>query len=101
MVFSVSLIGDASIPGENNCWDAQYHTYKYFPKENNKTILWKEGANKLNYFQSEVRKRLEQGIMLMYLLQLNRYALENELITNDIYRKMEVSIRQKYGSNFA
>ena len=55
----------------------------------------------MNYFQSEVRKRLEQGIMLMYLLQLNRYALENELITNDIYRKMEVSIRQKYGSNFA
>lgn len=48
----------------------------------------------------EGRKRMEQGVMLAYLLQLNRYALEKELITEDIYRKMEIGIRQQYGLNF-
>ena len=48
----------------------------------------------------EGRERLEQGVMLAYLLQLNRYALEKELITKEIYRKMEISMIQKYGTNF-
>lgn len=47
----------------------------------------------------EGRKRMEQGILLAYLLQLNRYALEKELITNEIYKKMEISMIQKYGMN--
>lgn len=46
---------------------------------------------------SEGRKRMEQGVMLAYLLQLNRYALEKELITKEIYKKMEISMIQKYG----
>ena len=45
----------------------------------------------------EGRRRMEQGVMLAYLLQLNRYALEKELITKEIYRKMEISMVQKYG----
>lgn len=48
----------------------------------------------------EGRKQMEQGVMLAYLLQLNRYALEKELITEDIYRKMEISIRKQYAMNF-
>ena len=38
----------------------------------------------------EGRRRMEQEVMLAYLLQLNRYALENELITKEIYKKMEI-----------
>lgn len=48
----------------------------------------------------EGRKQIEQRIMLAYLLRLNRFALEKELIPEEIYRKMEVSIRRRYGSNF-
>lgn len=47
----------------------------------------------------EGRKQLEQGVMLAYLLQLNRYALERELITKEIYKKMEISMLQKYKMN--
>lgn len=46
---------------------------------------------------SEGREKLEQGVMLAYLLQLNRYALQKGLITKEIYKKMEISMRQKYG----
>ena len=48
----------------------------------------------------EGHKRMEQKLMLAYLLQLNRYALENELITKEIYKKMEISMIEKYGMNF-
>ncbi len=48
----------------------------------------------------EGRKRMEQGVMLAYLLQLNRYALEKELISKEIYKKMEINMIQKYGMNF-
>ena len=44
----------------------------------------------------EGRKVMEQGITQAILLRLNRYALENGLITEEIYRKMEVSIRVDY-----
>ena len=43
----------------------------------------------------EGRRRMEQEVMLAYLLQLNRYAVENELITKEIYKKMESSMIQK------
>ena len=49
----------------------------------------------------EGRRRMEQEVMLAYLLQLNRYALENELITKEIYKRMEISIIQKYGTKFS
>ena len=49
---------------------------------------------------TEGRKRLEQGIMLTYLLQLNRYAFEKGLITKEIYKKMEISMIEKYGTHF-
>ena len=49
----------------------------------------------------EGRRRMEQEVMLAYLLQLNRYALENELITKEIYKKMEISMIQKYGTKFS
>ena len=42
------------------------------------------GESKLAPASFEGRKRMEQGILLAYLLQLNRYALEKELITNEI-----------------
>lgn|GEM_PF-3055172 len=41
---------------------------------------------------------MEQGVLLAYLLQLNRYALKNELITEETYRKIEISMIQKYGT---
>lgn len=44
----------------------------------------------------EGRRAMERGITQAILLRLNRYAFENELITEDIYRKMEVSIRVDY-----
>ena len=44
----------------------------------------------------EGRKIMERGITQAILLRLNRYALENGLITDEIYRKMEVSIRVDY-----
>ena len=50
---------------------------------------------------SEGRRRMEQGVMLAYLLRLNRYALNNELITEEIYRKMEISMIQKYGTKLS
>lgn len=43
---------------------------------------------------------IEQGMMMAHLLQLNRFAREKELITEEIYRKMEVSIRKQYGLSF-
>ena len=49
----------------------------------------------------EGRRRMEQEVMLAYLLQLNRYALENELITKEIYKKMEISMIQKYGTKLS
>lgn len=50
---------------------------------------------------SEGRKRIEQSVMLFYLLQLNRYALKNGVITKEIYKRMEISIIQKYGTKFS
>lgn len=47
---------------------------------------------------SEGRKKTEQGVMLAYLLQLNRYALKKGLITKEIYREMEMSMIKKYGA---
>ena len=47
----------------------------------------------------EGRRRMEQEVMLAYLLQLNRYALENELITKEIYKKMEISMIQNTEQN--
>ena len=41
----------------------------------------------------EARRELGRGITQAYLCRLNRYALEAGLITDEIYRKMEVSIR--------
>lgn len=46
---------------------------------------------------AEGRRQVEQGVMMARLLQLNRFAREKELITEEIYRKMEVSIRRQYG----
>lgn len=60
----------------------------------------KGGISKLAPSSLEGRKCMEQGLMMAYLLQLNRFALEKELITEDIYRKMEVSIRKQYGLSF-
>lgn len=53
-------------------------------------------AIRLAQTSDEGRKVMEQGITQAILLRLNRYALENGLITEDIYRKMEVSIRVDY-----
>ena len=50
---------------------------------------------------SEGRKRIDQGIMLAYLLQLNRYALQKGLITEAVYREMEMSMMRKYSMRFS
>lgn len=54
------------------------------------------GGNTLAQTSEEGRRAMERGITQAILLSLNRYAFENELITEDIYRKMEVSIRVDY-----
>lgn len=41
---------------------------------------------------------MELAITQAYLLRLNRYALENGLISDEIYRKMEVSLRANYAN---
>lgn len=43
-----------------------------------------------------VRHELERGITQAKLLRLNRYALENDLISEDMFHKMEISIRMDY-----
>ena len=44
----------------------------------------------------EGRKMWENGITEAYLLRLNQYALEKELITEEIYRKMQINIKTSY-----
>ncbi|MBS6217935.1 MAG: hypothetical protein KH704_13575, partial [Clostridiales bacterium] len=34
-------------------------------------------------------------------LNINRYALKNGVITKEIYKRMEISIIQKYGTKFS
>lgn len=46
---------------------------------------------------SEGRKQLEQRVLLAYLLQLNRYALQKGLITIEIYKEIEKNMRLEYG----
>ena len=41
----------------------------------------------------EGRKRLEDGLMRAYLLRMNQCALENNLITPEIYQKIDTNIR--------
>lgn len=48
---------------------------------------------------SEGCKKTEQGVMLAYLLQLNRYALKKGLITKEIYRDMEINMMKQYGAS--
>ena len=45
----------------------------------------------------EGRKRLEDGLMQAYLLRMNQCALENKLITPEIYQKIDTNIRLQYG----
>ena len=45
----------------------------------------------------EGRKRLEDGLMRAYLLRMNQCALENNLITPEIYQKIDTNIRLQYG----
>lgn len=42
---------------------------------------------------------MEQRVMLTYLLQLNRYALQKGVITKETYHEMEQNMIQKYGMN--
>ena len=44
----------------------------------------------------EGREGVERKMMMFYLLQLNRYALKNELITEEIYRKIDSNIWIQY-----
>lgn len=54
------------------------------------TILGRRCAHKLDSISLEGRRRIEQRVMLVYLLQLNQYALENKLIAKEIYKRMEI-----------
>lgn len=47
----------------------------------------------------EMHRHMEQKMMLAYLLRLNQYALDKELITKEVYKKMEIAIIKKYGIN--
>ena len=47
----------------------------------------------------ELRKYMEQRVMLAYLLQLNRYALQKGIITKEAYHEMERSMIQEYSVN--
>ena len=46
----------------------------------------------------EGRKQLEDGLMQAYLLRMNQCALENNLITPEIYQKINTNIRLQYGT---
>lgn len=46
----------------------------------------------------EGRKRLEDGLMEAYLLRMNQCALESDLITPEIYQKINTNIRLQYGT---
>ena len=46
----------------------------------------------------EGRRRLEDGLMRAYLLRMNQCALENKLITPEIYQRIDTNIRLQYGS---
>ena len=46
----------------------------------------------------EGRQQLEDGLMQAYLLRMNQCALENNLITPEIYQKINTNIRLQYGT---
>lgn len=41
---------------------------------------------------------MEDGLMQAYLLRMNQCALENNLITPEIYQKINTNIRLQYGT---
>lgn len=53
----------------------------------------KTEAENLAQIPEVARQQLEQGMTQVYLSKLNRYALENGLISPDVYRKMEIGFR--------
>ena len=50
----------------------------------------------MTHAKFEGREGLENRLLIAYLLQLNRYALEKELIPKEIFQKMERNIRKTY-----
>lgn len=48
---------------------------------------------------NQERREMESIATGAYLQRLNQYALTEKLITSDIYRSIEASIRKEYGIN--
>lgn len=57
------------------------------------SVSQKAEAEYLTQLPEDARQKLGQGITQAYLSRLNRYALENGLISPEMYRKMEVSFK--------
>lgn len=58
-------------------------------------------ADSLAQLPEAAQRQLRQGITQAYLSQLNRYALENGLISPEMYRKMEISFKAKEMQTFS
>ena len=57
------------------------------------SVSQKAEAEHLTQLPEEARQQLGQGITQAYLSRLNQYALENGLISPEMYRKMEVNFK--------
>lgn len=57
------------------------------------SVSQKVEADHLTQLPEAARQQLGQGITQAYLSRLNQYALENGLISPEMYRKMEVSFK--------
>lgn len=57
------------------------------------SVPQKVEADHLAQLPEAARQQLRQGINQAYLSRLNQYALENGLISLEMYRKMEVSFK--------
>lgn len=56
------------------------------------------GDNALARTSEEGQELMKEKLMTTYLIQLNNYALEQKLISEDIYKKIELSILTRKGN---
>lgn len=65
------------------------------------SVSSKTEADSLAQLPETAQQQLRQGITQAYLSQLNRYALENGLISPEMYRKMEINFKAKEMQTFS
>lgn len=65
------------------------------PEEAKLSVSPKTEADTLAQLPEERRKLLGDGINQAYLARLNKYALETGLISEEIFRKMEIRLKMQ------